>query len=67
MLALLSDDTQLFKQFQDNPSFKKWLEDTVFGLTYQSLGEGGPATGPSPTGEALAESRATFEVKDWLP
>lgn len=33
--ALFKDDAQLFKQFQDNPSFKNWLTDTVFGLTYE--------------------------------
>jgi type I restriction enzyme R subunit len=32
--ALLKDDTELFKQFSDNPEFKKWLADTVFGMTY---------------------------------
>jgi type I restriction enzyme R subunit len=32
--ALLKDDTELFKQFMDNESFRKWLGDTVFGLTY---------------------------------
>jgi type I restriction enzyme R subunit len=32
---LLSDHTELFKQFSDNPSFKKWLQDTIFGVTYQ--------------------------------
>jgi type I restriction enzyme R subunit len=32
--ALFNDDAQLFKQFQDNDSFRKWLTDTVFGLTY---------------------------------
>lgn len=32
--ALFKDDAQLFKQFQDNESFKHWLTDTVFGLTY---------------------------------
>jgi type I restriction enzyme R subunit len=32
--ALLKDDTELFKQFMDNDSFRKWLSDTVFGLTY---------------------------------
>lgn len=35
MNSLLSDHTELFKQFSDNPSFKKWLRDTVFTLTYQ--------------------------------
>ena len=32
--ALLKDDTQLFKQFSDNESFRKWLTETVFNLTY---------------------------------
>jgi type I restriction enzyme R subunit len=36
MTALLSDDTQLFKQFSDNDSFRKWLTDTMFSLTYAS-------------------------------
>ena len=36
MIDLLSDHTELFKQFSDNPSFKKWLGDTIFGVTYQS-------------------------------
>jgi type I restriction enzyme R subunit len=34
MTALLKDDTELFRQFSDNESFKRWLTDTVFGLTY---------------------------------
>jgi type I restriction enzyme R subunit len=33
--ALFKDDAQLFKQFQDNESFRQWLTDTVFGLTYE--------------------------------
>jgi type I restriction enzyme R subunit len=36
MIELLADHTELFKQFSDNPSFKKWLGDTIFGATYQS-------------------------------
>ena len=36
MMDLLSDHTELFKQFCDNPGFKKWLSDTVFGVTYQA-------------------------------
>jgi type I restriction enzyme R subunit len=39
MTALLSDDTQLFKQFSDNDSFRKWLTDTMFSLTYASHGK----------------------------
>jgi type I restriction enzyme R subunit len=34
MTALLKDDTELFKQFSDNESFRRWLSDTVFTLTY---------------------------------
>lgn len=33
--ALFKDDAQLFKQFQDNDSFRHWLTDTVFGMTYE--------------------------------
>ena len=31
----MKDDTELFKQFMDNDSFKRWLTDTVFNLTYE--------------------------------
>ena len=34
MIELIADNTELFKQFSDNQSFKKWLADTMFGLTY---------------------------------
>lgn len=40
MTAVLNDDTELFKQFCDNPSFKRWLGDTVFGLTYEGGEQG---------------------------
>ncbi|MGI6683248.1 MAG: type I restriction endonuclease subunit R [Myxococcota bacterium] len=46
MIDLLSDHTELFKQFSDNPSFKKWLGDTIFGVTYQQQAEQS-ATGAS--------------------
>lgn len=35
VVDLLSDHTELFKQFMDNPSFKKWLGDAIFSATYQ--------------------------------
>jgi type I restriction enzyme R subunit len=35
IVGLVKDDTQLFKQFSDNPDFKRWLADTIFGMTYQ--------------------------------
>jgi type I restriction enzyme R subunit len=34
ILELLSDHTELFKQFSDNPSFRKWLADSNFAATY---------------------------------
>ncbi len=34
MVELIADHTELFKQFSDNPSFHKWLGDTIFGATY---------------------------------
>ncbi len=39
VLGMMSDNMELFKQFTDNPSFKKWLSDTVFNLTYNTEGE----------------------------
>ena len=32
--ALFTDDAQLFKEFQDNESFRHWLTDTIFEITY---------------------------------
>jgi type I restriction enzyme R subunit len=34
IFSIMADNMELFKQFQDNPSFKKWLSDMVFNLTY---------------------------------
>jgi type I restriction enzyme R subunit len=35
------DGTELFKQFMDNESFRRWMTDTVFRLTYEpSAAEG---------------------------
>lgn len=38
VIGMLADHTELFKQFSDNPSFKKWLSDTIFGFTYEEAG-----------------------------
>ena len=38
IFAIMADNMELFKQFQDNPSFKKWLSDLVFNLTYNKEG-----------------------------
>jgi type I restriction enzyme, R subunit len=35
IVGLMQGDTELFKQFSDNESFRKWLTDTVFASTYE--------------------------------
>ena len=39
IFSIMSDNMELFKQFQDNPSFRKWLSDLVFNLTYNTEGK----------------------------
>ena len=39
IFSIMADNMELFKQFQDNPSFKKWLSDLVFNLTYNPEGK----------------------------
>jgi type I restriction enzyme R subunit len=34
LVEMVSDHMELFKQFSQNPSFKKWLTDTNFAATY---------------------------------
>jgi type I restriction enzyme R subunit len=36
MTAVLKDDAELYKQFSDNPNFKRWLTDTIFSITYEN-------------------------------
>jgi type I restriction enzyme R subunit len=40
MTAVLKDDSELYKQFSDNPEFKRWLTDTVFSITYENAESG---------------------------
>jgi type I restriction enzyme, R subunit len=35
MVELIADHTELYKQFSDNPSFKKRLGNAIFGATFQ--------------------------------
>ena len=58
VIGMLADHTELFKQFSDNPSFKKWLADTIFGVTYQgaaswSIVRAETPQGPTPGREHL--------------
>lgn len=34
IIGPMEDDSELVKQFSDNPSFKRWLSDMVFAETY---------------------------------
>lgn len=38
IFSIMADNMELFKQYQDNPDFKKWLSDLVFNLTYNAEG-----------------------------
>ncbi len=37
IVEMLTDHTELFKQFMDNQSFRKWLGDTIFSETFQQV------------------------------
>ena len=39
IFSIMADNMELFKQFQDNVSFKKWLSEFVFNLTYNKKNE----------------------------
>ncbi len=39
IINLMTDNMEIFKQFNDNQSFKKWLSDMVFTVTYNKDGE----------------------------
>jgi type I restriction enzyme R subunit len=34
IVSIMNDDTELFKQFMDNDSFKSWLTNRIFEQTY---------------------------------
>jgi type I restriction enzyme R subunit len=36
MTAVLKDDAELYKQFSDNPEFRRWMTDTIFSMTYEN-------------------------------
>jgi type I restriction enzyme R subunit len=39
IFSIMADNMELFKQFNDNPDFKKWLSDMVFSTTYNKEGK----------------------------
>ena len=48
MQHLLKDDTQVYKQFVENESFKRFVGDMVFAITNPSVSEPGRCTPPAP-------------------
>jgi type I restriction enzyme R subunit len=36
LIELLTDHTELYKQFSENPAFRKWLADFIFAATYKT-------------------------------
>ena len=40
MTSVMKDDTELFKQYMDNPGFKHWVADTVFHLASEQAAVG---------------------------
>lgn len=62
IFAIMADNMELFKQYQDNPSFKKWLSDLVFNLTYNK--EGKPYELPGDTSDMTVKIIAFPEHKE---
>ena len=38
IFSIMADNMEIFKQYQDNPAFRKWLTDMVFNMTYNPDG-----------------------------
>lgn len=55
IFSIMADNMEIFKQYQDNPSFKKWLSDLVFNLTYNKEGNTYEAT---TTGKVTSRKKA---------
>ncbi|MDR7134521.1 type I restriction enzyme R subunit [Lysobacter niastensis] len=43
LISLMKDDTELFRQYSDNDGFRRWLADTIFGLTYRAPTDNRPS------------------------
>ena len=57
----MADNMELFKQFQDNPSFKKWLSDMVFNMTYD------PKRGSKGIEQSQVETNASMVAESPTP
>ena len=38
-MNMMTDNIEIFKQYNDNDSFKKWLSNLVFDVTYNTDGK----------------------------
>ncbi len=56
MTAVLKDDVELFRQFSDNESFRRWLTDTIFALTYDEKAAVGKVDNRKGSGEESKRS-----------
>lgn len=54
ILAIMKDNIELYKQFQENARFKRWLSDTVFNLTYNKEGK--------PYGSLIGHEKFTYDA-----
>ena len=61
MLELLKDDTEVYKQFVQNPSFKRFVTDMIFGLTTEI-----PERTSRSRGSALLPNDDASELADRL-
>ncbi|MFM7831092.1 MAG: hypothetical protein ACKPJD_04845 [Planctomycetaceae bacterium] len=59
--AMFKDDTQLFKLFQDNSTFRRWLTDTIFAMTYEAYRGGVARDGET---MAIREFRGDFHLSE---
>ena len=66
IFSVMADNMELFKQFQDNPSFKKWLSDMVFNMTYDPKLGSKIVKYPEPqsTVSMVAEEPAPYGMKE---
>jgi len=61
---IMSDNMELFKQFQDNPSFKKWLSDMIFNLTYNKNGKVYKTSKADENSDYLQEPQLSLVAED---
>lgn len=60
IFSIMADNMELFKQFQDNPSFKKWLTNMVFNLTYNKEGKPYEAPGDLDSSKVASDNFTSY-------